>query len=429
MKKITNDSNRLRRASWRKVMGGGLLAACLLPVMAQAVADDDNTQTANDFSEIFTKGKVSGSIRSLYYSTHNAYFVSKYNQDTVSYGGFLKYETAPYDGFNLGVSGLFVRGIDHGSAEQTVSELGDNQTNIGEAWLQWKGDDFRITGGNQQLDLPFLGSYDWRITPIIYQAVDMQYGQGEDFLRATKVFRYKPWGSDTQGRYTAYDTTDKTPGMWSLGAGHHLDVGSTHLNGAAWYESYRDYTNIFYTEGHASWNNVAMTPDFGVQYIRGTGNGKDLAGPVNSQSIGWQLSLNLTPQLNWKLGYDYLANNANSYQYALVTPYAHNASSGPYFAQPFFTSTQDLGNGNAWSTSLNYNYNQNLTVGTRYTWMDLTPPAASGSMRQSEYLVYGVWNFDGVLKGLSLNDFLGVQTSPLYKKDFWQNRVTLQYDF
>ncbi|MBT0719158.1 hypothetical protein HGT71_12985 [Rosenbergiella epipactidis] len=115
-----------------------------------------------------------------------------------------------------------------------------------------------------------------------------------------------------------------------------------------------------------------------------------------------------------------MANNASGHQYPLVTP---------YFAQPFFTSTQDLGNGNAWATSLNYSATEQVTVGTRYSWMDLKPANSHGSLRQSEYLVYGIYSFGGALKGLSLTDFVGVQTSPLYKKDFWQNRVALQYDF
>ena len=404
-----------------------LVLTAFVPLFGYAATADTNS--ASTLEEAITQGKVSGSLRSMYYSTHNAYFSQGLNQDTISYGGFLKYETAPLDGFNLGVSGIFVRGINHGSASQTVSELGDNQTNIGEAWLQWRNDDFRITAGNQQLDIPFLGNYDWRITPMIYQAIDAEYGQGEDFIRATKVFRYKSWGSDRQQRYTAYGSDEKTNGMWSLGAGHHWDINDVHLNGVAWYENYNDYSDIFYTEGHAQWNQAPLQPDFGIQYLRGTGNGKDLAGPVNSQSIGWQLSVNLLNNLNWKVGYDYLANNASGHQYPLVTPYSHNASSGPYFAQPFFTSTQDLGNGNAWATSLNYSATDQVTVGTRYSWMDLKPANSRGSLRQSEYLIYGIYSFSGALKGLSLTDFVGVQTSPLYKKDFWQNRVALQYDF
>ncbi|WP_241646522.1 TonB-dependent receptor [Rosenbergiella metrosideri] len=404
-----------------------LVLTALVPLFGYAATADTNS--ASTLEEAITQGKVSGSVRSVYYSTHNAYFTQGLNQDTISYGGFLKYETAPLDGFNLGVSGIFVRGINHGSASKTVSELGDNQTNIGEAWLQWRNDDFRITAGNQQLDTPFLGNYDWRITPIIYQAIDAEYGHGEDFIRATKVFRYKSWGSDRQQRYTAYGSDEKTNGMWSLGAGHHWDINDVHLNGVAWYENYNDYSDIFYTEGHAQWNQAPLQPDFGIQYLRGTGNGKDLAGPVNSQSIGWQLSVNLLSNLNWKVGYDYLANNASGHQYPLVTPYSHNTSSGPYFAQPFFTSTQDLGNGNAWATSLNYSPTEQVTLGTHYSWMDLKPANSNGSLRQSEYLIYGIYSFGGALKGLSLSDFVGVQTSPLYKKNFWQNRVALQYDF
>lgn len=413
--------------TWQRYLGGFLLASALLPRLGYAEPSDE--KSASNLEEVFTKGQVSGSLRSLYYSTHNAYFAQGLNQDTISYGGFLKYETAPLDGFNFGVSGIFVRGINHGSPSQTVTELGDNQTNLGEAWLQWRNDNFRITAGNQQLDIPFLGNYDWRITPMIYQAIDAEIGQGEDFIRATNVFRYKGWGSDRQQRTSNYDTDKKTNGMWSLGAGRHFDTDNLHINGVAWYESYNDYSNIFYTEGHTQLKNIPTQPDFGVQYIRGTGNGKDLAGPVNSQSIGWQLSLNLLSNLNWKLGYDYLANNAKGDLYPLVTPYSHNASSGPYFAQPFFTSTQDLGNGNAWATSLNYSATQQTMVGLRYSWMDLKPAASGGSLRQSEYLVYAMYRFGGALKGLSFSDFFGVQTSPLYKKDFWQNRVGLQYDF
>jgi|GEM_PF-5308360 len=41
----------------------------------------------DSFSDIFTCGTVSGSLRTLYYSTHNAYFSKGFNQDTTSYGG------------------------------------------------------------------------------------------------------------------------------------------------------------------------------------------------------------------------------------------------------------------------------------------------------------------------------------------------------
>lgn len=430
--------NGARRAGISSLLGAAAFLALALPLSSQAAisfksdsACFDSDGNVSSLADAFSCGKVSGSARALYYTTHNAYFAKGFNQDTISYGGFVKYETAPLYGFNIGVSGLFLRGINHPPEERVIGDIGDNQTNIGEAWLSWRYGDFRITGGNQRLDLPFVGDYDWRITPILYQAVDMQYGSGDDFLRATKIWRYKGWGSDRVKRTTAYTEVDeKTDGMWAIGAGHHLMWDDKKLTGQMWYESYDDFSNIFYTEGHIQWQQAPLSPDFGLQFIRGTSEGKALAGDVDNRSFGAQLALSLTPGLSWAMGYDHIAASGNSYGYgSLVTPYAHNTASGPYFAQPYFTSTQDLGSGNAWATSLNWQASESLTMGARYSWMDLTPSVDSGSLRQSEYLLYFIWNFQGALKGLSLTDFVGVQTSPLYEKDFWQNRLTLQYDF
>lgn len=89
-----------------------------------------------------------------------------------------------------------------------------------------------------------------------------------------------------------------------------------------------------------SWNEYATAPKIGLQFIRGLSEGKALAGEVNSTSYGAQFSMKLLPSLAWTLNYNHIAANGNAYgNGAPVTPYAHNTSSGPYFAQPFFTST------------------------------------------------------------------------------------------
>lgn len=423
-----------------KIISCAWASALLLPLISPAQADTRSNIDASchygangvdNLGDFFTCGTVSGSIRSLYYSTHNAYFAKGFNQDTISYGGSLKYETAPLAGFRLGVSGIFLRGINHGDNSHTISDIGQNQNNIGEAYLSWQWDALKITAGDQRLDLPFMGDYDWRITPILYRAVDVNYGDKDNFLRATKVWRYKPWGDDNFLKTTAYTDID-TPinGMWGAGAGRAVQLDDKKLTGQIWYEEYDDYSKLVYGESHLNWQQTWMQPDVAVQFIRGTSDGKALAGEVNSTSYGAQLALAVTPSLGWKLGYNHIAGSANSWNNgALVVPYAHNSSSGPYFAQPYFTSTQDLGSGNAWATEFNFVATRNLTVGTRYSFMDLKPSVASASINQSEYLVYAIWAFDGALKGLSISDFAGVQTSPLYDSSFWQNRLTLQYDF
>lgn len=385
----------------------------------------------DNFTDIFTCGTVSGSLRTLYYSTHNAYFSKGFNQDTASYGGSLKYETASVYGFRAGVSAIFLRGIDHPDEAHTISDIGDNQTNIGEAYLSWQRNNFKITAGDQRINIPFVGDYDWRITPILFRGVDTHYGDSTNYLHATKVWRYKPWGDDQFLNTTAYtDIDERTNGMWAIGGGRGTHWDGKTLTGQLWYEEYADYSRVVYGESHLQWQDALFRPDVALQFIRGTSDGKALAGEVDSTSYGAQLALSFTPALNWKLSYDHIAASANSWNNgSLVVPYAHNSSSGPYFAQPFFTSTQDLGSGNAYSTNLNYVMNENLSLGTQYSFMDLKPSVSSASINQSEYLIYFTWAFSGVLKGLSLSDFAGVQTSPLYDSSFWQNRLSLQYDF
>lgn len=426
----------MRKITPGRAWGCLLLTAALAPAGAatrntQDARCTDAAQGVATFADALRCGTVSGSLRSLYYSTHNAYFVRHLNQDTISYGGNLKYESASLDGFRFGVSALFLRGINHGDNSTTISDIGQNQNHIGEAWLSWQRGSVTVTAGDQRLDLPFMGDYDWRITPILYRALDVNYGDKENFLRATKVWRYKPWGDDNFLKTTAYTDVD-TPvnGMWGVGAGRAVQIDDKKLSGQIWYQHYSDYTRIAYGESHLQWQQTAMQPNLGAQFIRGTGAGKDLAGEVNSTSWGTQLALNLTRDLSWKLGYNHIAGSANSWKNgALVTPYAHNTASGPYFAQPYFTSTQDLGSGNAWATGLHFTATQNLSVGTRYSFMDLKPSVASASINQSEYLLYAIWAFDGALKGFSISDFAGVQTSPVYDRSFWQNRLTLQYNF
>lgn len=414
-------------------LGAMLVSQALLTgntLAATPAPSDCQAGVADSLSQMFTCGSVHGSLRTLYYSTHNAYFTPGLSQDTVSYGGSIKYATAEYYGLSLGVSGIFQRGINHND-NHLVSELGPNETGVGEAYLSWHYQDFRITAGDQRLGIPFLGDYDWRITPILYRAIDMNYGQGDNFLHATKVTRFKPWGDDQFLDTTTYtDANGTTNGMWAVGAGRGMALEDKKLNGQVWYEDYDNYTKMVYADGFLSWSENPYKPKVGLQFIRGVSEGKALAGEVNSTSYGAQFSLQFTPSLNGSLNYDHIAANENAYgNGALVTPYAHNSSSGPYFAQPFFTSTQDLGSGNAYSADLNWTATSSVSLGTRYSFMDLTASAGAGSSHQSEYLLYGTYLFDGILKGLSLTDFIGVQTVSTSDKNFWQNRVTLQYDF
>ncbi|WP_052364879.1 OprD family outer membrane porin [Halotalea alkalilenta] len=435
--------------------GLALLAAPALVLAQTSDATDPNQPTpessqpdpamqqqssgeARDLTEMFTLGEFHGALRSLYYSTHNAYFTPGQNQDTISYGGFVGFTSARYQGFRFGLSGILQRGIDHADdPSRVVTELGPNQTNIGEAYLEYQRDAFTITAGNQRLDLPFAGTWDWRVTPNLFQAVDLRYGDQENYLEATRVFRYMPWAGGSFTKTTMYNSRwdsfspveETTDGMWSIGGARALYANGLKWSGEAWHQEYEDYTKINYLEGQVALAEGDLRPFLGLQFMRGTGDGKELLGEVDSRIYGLQLGLNYGT-LKATLNYNHIPAQENAYRNGvLVTPYAHNSSSGPIFAQPFFTSTQDLGAGNAYSLDVSGLATDQLVLGARYSFMDLKESSEVESRNQSEYMGFAVYNFRGSLDGFSVANFLGVQRSPRDGKEFWQNRLALQYAF
>lgn len=387
--------------------------------------------TVENASAALTCGGVHGALRTAYYSLNHAYFGPK-SQDTAVAGGYIRYETAPLYGAQLAIGYNLQRRLDQKNGHAEVTEFKEDRDGLAEVYLTWKNDKARLTIGNQRLNLPFVGDYaDFRVLPSLYQAADIQYGNGADFVRVTKINKFKSYGDDEFTKTSRQSSTIQTDGMWAIGAGKStkLDTGST-VKGQAWFERYADYGDILYTQASIDFPKQRYTPELAIQYIAGQEQGAAKAGAVDSQIVGVQLSGQPTKTLSAKVAYDYIRPQAGTYlNGALLTPYARNTSSSTIFAQPFFTSTQDLGAGHAFMLSAENKFNPKLTVGGRYSFMDLKENSTVASRNQSEYLLYGIYNFDGQLKGLSLTNFVGVQTSPRYDHDFWQNRLTLSYRF
>ncbi|KAA8735472.1 hypothetical protein F4V57_01330 [Acinetobacter qingfengensis] len=393
------------------------------------------TITENSVDRIgamFACGSVHGAVKTAYYSLNNAYFVNDLTQDTAVAGGYVKYETAPYYGVQLAVGYDLQRRLDDKGTHAEVSEFKEDRDGLAEAYVTWKNDVARVTIGNQRLNLPFVGDYaDWRVLQALYQAADFQLGNQTDFLRLTKVNKFKSFAADEFTKTSRQSSTIETDGMWAIGVGksYALNV-NTQLKGQMWFQRYEDLTDLFYAEGSVLFPQHHYKPEIALQYLSGQDQGKAYAGQVDSQVIGAQVSLKLKPSLNLKLAYDYIKPEKNVYKNgALLTPYSYNTSSGPIFAQPFFTSTQDLGAGNAFMAAIDGKWNDQTILGARYSFMDLKDSDLLKSRNQSEYLLYGIYNFGGKLQGLSLSNFVGVQTSPRYDKNFWQNRLSLSYKF
>jgi hypothetical protein len=187
-----------------------------------------------------------------------------------------------------------------------------------------------------------------------------------------------------------------------------------------------DYTQMGYADGRISANEGSFRPYVGAQ-VAIEGGSAGLLGDVHSQVYGLQLGVKHN-SIDANLDYDYTRPDAHSYlNGALVTPYAHNIASGPLFAQPFITSTQDLGSGAAYGVEVSGNPTQALTLGAGYSFMHLISTPGTPYLDQSEYLVYAMYNFSGRLKGWNVTDFFAYQTSPAKSSQFFQNRLQIQY--
>lgn len=428
------------------VSSGFLSFMILIFLIPNALAQEDNKKQAKQFkldngsnilSEFFSQGKVQGSFRTLYYSTHNAYFSNR-SEDTIGYGGSISYTSGAVNGFSFGLSGILLRGIDRPERNRLIKDIGANQANIGEAYIKYQYNQIQITVGNQRMNLPFAGDWDWRITPVLYQGIHTLYGDKDNFITGARIYRFKPWSEGSFTRKTKYNKRydslsnvhKNTDGMWALGMGKSVEFSHSKLQGVAWSMVNYDYVKTSYLEGRMANNiNGKLQPMIAIQFVRGTSDGKKLLGKVDHKSYGLQLGLKYNTLLA-TLNYDHIKSQHDSYRNgALPTPYAHNTSSSIYFAQPFFTSIQDLGAGNAYSMDIKGQITEQLFMGGRYSFMDLTNHHKTPSLNQSEYMLYGIYRFRGSLTGLSINNAIGVQVSPYKGREFWQNRLAIEYNF
>lgn len=446
----------IHRKSYRKCLSGSAalaFAATLGIPSVPAVAADSSPipSDVGNLRQMFTEGEVDGSLRTAYYSAKNAYFVDE-DHNTAAIGGMLGFTTATLDGFSLRLNAFAQR--NYARSHAFTRDLGPDVNALGEAYLQWEGYDFQIRAGDQELtEVPFTSTYDYRILPQSYQGVKVRYGSDKNHLTAMRMFRYKSRIDDNFHRKTNYNLSfnepfmpgtnhegfndQKTSGFWAVGGVGDTDAGPANLSGSAWYINYRDYANMYYADGKVARAEGSIRPFFAVQWARETDTGDALIGEIDSHVYGAQLGLKHN-SIKATLNYDYIPHRNGTYlNGALATPYATNEASGPLFAQPYLTSTQDLGSGNAFSAEVTGSPTNSTLLGARYSFMDLKAPdeySDDRSIAQSEYLLYGSYNFHGALEGFSITDFMAYQRQNHRvqgdgKRGFWENRLSLAYNF
>ncbi len=436
-KQMTTTTSDRQKPGTHHLIALGVMLALGTAGAAQA-ANSPNDGDATEFSEMFSKGHVDAYARAIYFHSQNAYYVPGLHQDTASIGGKIGFQSGKYNGFSFGVSGFMQRPLHRSNDPSKVDGyVGPNITAMGEAYVRWEDANTRVTVGNQAIELPFAATYDWRMAAQLFQGVAVRYGLTDDnYITAVRMTRFKSYIDDSFGRLTTYNTNvdpyspvghAETSGFYGLGGVKSLDLNTVDFKGEAWYFGYMDYAKMAYAQAQVTAKGDGVKPFIAGQMFRETGTGRELLGKVDSKVFGAQIGAKRN-SATLSLGYNRIVPKADSYlNGALVTPYAHNVGSGPMFAQPFLSSTQDLGAGNAYALDVNGSPAPGWFIGARYSYMDLKSSAAAPSQRQSEILGYAIYHFSGKLKGLTITDFIAYAKSPIQDVRFWQNRLAMEY--
>lgn len=160
-----------------------LLSAGKLWAQPEELATDtaaSSTDTLN-LLQAFKKGTIHGHARYYFMATQNREELSDYYANAV--GGGLKYESAPFRGFQVGVSGFFIYNV--GSSDLSKPDPqsgGHNRYEIGlfdledphnkhdidrleELYLKYSGKRGRVAFGKQLINTPFINPQDSRMRP------------------------------------------------------------------------------------------------------------------------------------------------------------------------------------------------------------------------------------------------------------------------
>ena len=275
-----------------------------------------SANAADDLSSMFKDGKVSGQVREFSILRNTNYTVAKdFERTANTVGGYLKYETADYQGLSLGAAFYTTNGFGLGTTltDKTVDPtlLGKNGTSyslLGEAYVQYKNGKTTFKGGRQKLDTPLAGSDDARMLPSLFEAYVLT---NTDIANTTLVAAHvtqEAAGTFANGYnggvlgatsgYTAvagntvkHQGEFTNMGTWAVNKDTKgvSTAAAVYANGSlkaqVWdYYAY-DILNAVYGEASIGWNCLLtdkIKPSLSAQMIKENAVGERYAGDVNS---------------------------------------------------------------------------------------------------------------------------------------------------
>jgi len=248
------------------------------------------------FKHMFSDGKVSGQLRSVYAGYEQLKF-GETDTYATALGGGLKYELASLYGFNGAVAFKTSQDLDFATGDKKkakhnpeLSSSKGNYTELSEAYINYTYKDFNFRAGRQVLDTPLADSDDVRMISNTFEAYVITYELNNFSFMAGNLQKWQGTDAGLDDGWVDAGDTGTTFG------GISYDDKIIEFN--AWYYNVTKLTNAFYTDLGL---NYQFNDDFslhgGVQYLNegeldNSGVKADIYG-VMAEFVAYDLGFNI----------------------------------------------------------------------------------------------------------------------------------------
>ena len=165
--------------------------------------EEKSVSKADGLEQMFTKGKASGQLKSIYAGYD---FAPSDTTDTyaTAVGGQLKYELAELNGFNAAAAFYTSHDVDAltGDGSKQNNELSSSQgsyTQLAEAYINYKYNGLNLRAGRQVIDTPLSDSDDIRMIPNTFEAYIASYELEDLTFMAGLLKNWQGFDADLDG--------------------------------------------------------------------------------------------------------------------------------------------------------------------------------------------------------------------------------------
>ena len=234
----------------RVLFGSGLVV--LLGTDVYAAVDNNSTEDRTLLEDMFSRERITGQLR-LGYIHSNPKLGGEPSNYSTALGGQLKYDSARYEGFNVGLALYTSYALSPLSGDKKDSKFNDELSTVdghydllAEVYVDYLIDDFQIRIGRQVIDTPYMDSDDIRMTPNTFEGLTARYSYNELSIITGYMTR---WQGPDAGIYEFVDLVEDGNGVAMVGVRYESDE----IESSLWYYYADNMANIIYADAKYSY--------------------------------------------------------------------------------------------------------------------------------------------------------------------------------